>query len=513
MSAKPNFPALDLNSISPFYFVFGPHLVIEDAGSSLAKIDSRFNEGEQLEKLLTLTRPKGATTYESLKKCRGELCVFDFHGIQLQLRGQLLDFDVAADKILFLGAPSVLTLEALAGLGLVFKDFAVHDPLVDYLFLLQSLKIALADAKKFSDELALRSLEEKKGLAKLPEQNPQPLLRVETDTVVIYANPVSRRAWNAVVGEKLPVDGVADLISRANKTRSQIEVELEHRGRIYSLIAVPIEDATYLNIYGRDITEKKKAESELEQSRVLTIASAKMASLGEMASGIAHEINSPLATINVFSGQLKEMVDEGNIDKSYLGIIAAEIESTSLRIAKIVAGLRSFSRESTHDPFSAIPIQSIIDDTLALCSERYKQRGVTLVVDTHSAQVEIDCRPSEISQVILNLLNNAHDAVEHLPEKWVKLSTKENGNKIDISVTDSGSGISPKIEKKLFQPFFTTKEVGKGTGLGLSISKQIIESHGGSLKIEHACSNTSFIITLPRKQTQAASHRSMKKAI
>ena len=111
----------------------------------------------------------------------------------------------------------------------------------------------------------------------------------------------------------------------------------------------------------------------------------------------------------------------------------------------------------------------------------------------------MQCRATQISQVLLNLLNNACDAIRDLPEKWIRIGYEESVAGFELSVTDSGTGIDRAILDKLFQPFFTTKGVNVGTGLGLSISKGIAESHGGSLEYDSSCPNTRFILSLPRQ--------------
>jgi signal transduction histidine kinase len=114
---------------------------------------------------------------------------------------------------------------------------------------------------------------------------------------------------------------------------------------------------------------------------------------------------------------------------------------------------------------------------------------------------DLDCREVQLSQVILNLLNNAFDAISELPNKWVHLESRMNEGIIEIRVIDSGSGIPEELREKILQPFFTTKEVGQGTGLGLSISKGIIESHGGTLSIDIKSQNTCFVIQIPQAKT------------
>jgi signal transduction histidine kinase len=249
-------------------------------------------------------------------------------------------------------------------------------------------------------------------------------------------------------------------------------------------------------------TEEMRAE--LDEERSKSFMSSKLVALGEMAGGIAHEINSPLAVIRVLSGQLQDLVSEGDIDKSMFLESCREIESTTVRISKIITGLRSFTRDATQDPFSLVPVKTIIDDTTAFCSEKFKNHNVDLIIEKVSPTLAIDCRPVEISQILLNILNNAYDAIEGQKIKWVKISVSDLGSSVELSITDSGSGISPAVYAKLFQPFFTTKEVGKGTGLGLGISKKIAENHNGTISIDTRSANTRFLICLPKTQALRA---------
>lgn len=252
--------------------------------------------------------------------------------------------------------------------------------------------------------------------------------------------------------------------------------------------------------------ERKRSEQEIEQMRVLQQNSAKMASLGEMAGGVAHEINTPLGSILLTSQALKGIVsDLDTPSKKTLVEMVDLIEKTTNRISKIVRSLKTFSRGSSDAPFIETRLWEIVDGAVTLCTEKFSQLGVDLKIKiSESDETKLQCRESEISQVILNLLTNARDAVEPLNDKWVQLDYKNNGNTIQIRITDSGPGIPKEIQDRIFNPFFTSKEIGKGTGLGLSISKGIIESHGGSLTLDTSSPNTTFIINLPKIQQQSA---------
>jgi signal transduction histidine kinase len=237
-----------------------------------------------------------------------------------------------------------------------------------------------------------------------------------------------------------------------------------------------------------------------QQQQVLAAAS-KMSVLGEMAGGIAHEINTPLAVIQMRAEQILEEISTGTMNAVIIEKGMRAIDATVKRISKIVNGLRTFSRDGNKDPFAKYAISKLIEDTFSLCQEKFKNNSVDLryIQDT---DVDIECRPSELSQVILNLLNNSYDAIEQYADKWVEVRLAVFEENVELSIIDSGPGIPIEIQEKLMQPFFTTKEVGKGTGLGLSISRGIIESHNGKFWIDNDSKNTCFKILIPISQNK-----------
>jgi len=174
-------------------------------------------------------------------------------------------------------------------------------------------------------------------------------------------------------------------------------------------------------------------------------------------------------------------------------------------MTKIVGALRTYSRNDENDPFISCHLDNILEETVHLCGENLRSSGVELKV-TGEKGILLEVRPVQISQVLVNLVNNSADAVQGLAEKWVTIHTeREASGKIRISVTDGGKGIPPAIAEKMLQPFFTTKEIGKGTGLGLSVSKGIIENHEGVIFYDAASANTRFVVELPMKHSQALS--------
>jgi PAS domain S-box-containing protein len=246
-----------------------------------------------------------------------------------------------------------------------------------------------------------------------------------------------------------------------------------------------------------DITEVKKAEEARRELESKLINSDRLSVLGEIACGVAHEINSPLAIIFgkliILKLQLEKL---GNVPVELIESIT-KIESTGERIAKIVKGLQTYSRKADSDPMISTPLHSIISDSLVLCEDRLKHASVKLTTNCPS-DVSILCHPAQISQVLINLVMNSIDAITNFAEKWITIDVTQTTEDVKIIITDCGPGIPAEIAAKLMEAFFTTKEVGKGTGLGLSISKSIIEAHGGSLVIDSEAAHTTFVIALKK---------------
>ncbi|MGE5087011.1 MAG: sensor histidine kinase [Bacillota bacterium] len=246
------------------------------------------------------------------------------------------------------------------------------------------------------------------------------------------------------------------------------------------------------------IEKLELTQQELLEQKASAEYSAKLASLGEMAGGVAHEINTPLNVILLSTEQQLEMLDDTPLDVAQMRASIEKVQSTTNRIAVIVRGLRVFARDGSHDPIEKVPVGTVIDNTLALCYEKFKLNNVDLRLPKNSEGVFVKCRPVQLSQVLLNLLNNAFEAIRDLKEKWIAIELRELSEDIEIRVIDSGPGIPVNLQEEIFRPFFTTKGIGKGTGLGLSISRGLIESHQGRLFIDSESSNTCFVIRLPR---------------
>ena len=230
--------------------------------------------------------------------------------------------------------------------------------------------------------------------------------------------------------------------------------------------------------------------------------SSKLNALGEMAGGIAHEINNPLAIIQARASLLLKLSMDGKLSSEITQESTNRILLVVQRLTKISKGLQAYARGDTGDPFQRVDLFELIEETMVFCQDRMKREGISLRRPAIDLKLTVECRPVQISQVLLNLLNNAIDAISLLPEKWIEISCEEESERVLLTVTDSGSGVEKKLRDKIFQPFFTTKSLGRGSGQGLSVSKDIVKAHQGELNLISDSKNTRFVIILPKSQVQ-----------
>jgi C4-dicarboxylate-specific signal transduction histidine kinase len=248
----------------------------------------------------------------------------------------------------------------------------------------------------------------------------------------------------------------------------------------------------------------ERAIIEVEMKDLLHNTS-RLTALGGMAAEIAHEINNPLTVISLNNQQIKHKLQQSNYDPEFmLGKIEVADRMIN-RLTKIMQALKSSYRSTDQDTFKQVSLHDLLDDIQFLCQIRTERMGVSLTIEKRTEQILLECRPTQISQVLQNLIYNALDAVEGCEQKWVKVSyAVKNYENLEIYIADSGVGIPEHLRGRIFDNLFTTKPNGAGTGLGLSISKRFVEEHGGFLKISPSLEQTTFVIELPLKQSNLA---------
>jgi signal transduction histidine kinase len=249
--------------------------------------------------------------------------------------------------------------------------------------------------------------------------------------------------------------------------------------------------------------EKEGLKKKLFDTEASAIESAKMAALGQMAGNIAHEINNPLAIISAYNNQLQKMSSSGEMSQENVNQILEKIDRTVMRMGKIVSGMRVFARvQKDEEPMETVPVHKIISETLDFCLGRFKSNGILLTVDAIPLSLLIECRWIQISQILVNLLNNAFDATQGQAGGAVHIEVCEQNGKTILAVIDNGAGMTPAVREKIMMPFFTTKAIGKGTGLGLSVARNIAQAHGGDLQLDLSSPKTRFVLTLPQSASR-----------
>jgi C4-dicarboxylate-specific signal transduction histidine kinase len=292
---------------------------------------------------------------------------------------------------------------------------------------------------------------------------------------------------------------IALMNHRQKKTGEELRTKT---GKILELDYIPTVDHEHYRGHiwiFRDVTEQRHSAEQMEQNKMKVVQAEKLAILGEMAAGLAHEINNPLAIIQGQAHRMRLQTRRGTLTVDAVESSVQCIDMTVGRIVKIIQGLRAFARDDGQAEPQIVRVQQIIDDALMFCESRIKNHGFHLRVTPFPPDLTMVCRPIPITQVLVQLLNNAFDACQEQagPNPWIEIQVTHDAEWIVMRVVDSGPGIPREFSEKIMQPFFSTKEIGKGSGLGLSIAKGIVESHQGRFFFDHEAPNTTFVMKLP----------------
>jgi C4-dicarboxylate-specific signal transduction histidine kinase len=243
--------------------------------------------------------------------------------------------------------------------------------------------------------------------------------------------------------------------------------------------------------------EMERREQELREKQEQLVQAGKLATLGELTTGVAHELNNPLNNIGLFVGNVLDQIRLGRLDPE---AVERELENAMEQVRKatvIISHLRTFGRAASVT-FEPADIDEVIEHSLLLMQEQLRLRGIEVVLDLCADELIVFGNPIQLEQVFVNLLTNSRDALEDARTKRIWIETTRDAELITLRFSDSGPGIQRDLEQRIFDPFFTTKEVGAGTGLGLSITYSIVKEHGGEIAVEQRNGRgASFRIELP----------------
>jgi C4-dicarboxylate-specific signal transduction histidine kinase len=243
--------------------------------------------------------------------------------------------------------------------------------------------------------------------------------------------------------------------------------------------------------------EMERREQELRDKQEQLVQAGKLATLGELSTGVANELNNPLNNIGLFVGNAIDQLRLGEVKTENL---VGELEKAMEQVRKateIISHLRTFGRAA---PVSIAPVDvdDVIERSLLLMHEQLRLRGIEVELDLCPDELIVLANPIQLEQVFINLLTNARDALEDAPRKAVRIASDRDGEWITISFSDTGPGIPADVAPRVFDPFFTTKDVGAGTGLGLSITYSILKEYGGDITVEGGPGEgAKFVVELP----------------
>jgi two-component system C4-dicarboxylate transport sensor histidine kinase DctB len=243
---------------------------------------------------------------------------------------------------------------------------------------------------------------------------------------------------------------------------------------------------------------RRQTEEQLRKTQSELVQAGKMAVLGQLSAGITHELNQPLTALRTMSDNARVLIERGRLDDARANL--ATISQLVERMGLLTGQLRQFARKADA-LVSAVPVADVVTAALFLVERRIAQERVSFRMATHPRDLYALCDSNRLQQVLVNLFSNALDAMEmagSTPRELV-VDAARDGDRVLITVTDSGPGIPEENRAQLFEPFFTTKPQGKGLGLGLAISEQIVREFGGQLRAESPPGGGArFIIDLPR---------------
>ena len=510
------------NEIFPFHVLTKGDGEVCALGRSLKKLYPNIKVGDLITDHFELIQPLVSFLEYSIKQLIGKTVTIKHKNEVVLLKGQVC-YLKNESLFLFIVSPFFTEISQIESIELTIDDFALYDPVIDYLMLLQDQKRSVKRAQALTCLLD----EQKQFIERVAETGANIIYVYDIEEKkIIYVNGRAESILGYSIKEILSFDktklaslmhskdiftydeSIALLMEGKGDQHLENQFQIRHklghwvwlRDRIGVFSFAGAGKPKSIIGVSQDITELVIEQEEVEKERLKAISSSKMATLGEMAAGVAHEVNNPLAIIHGYANLLISNIQKEIPDREKIENLAQKIISTTERIARTIKGLRTFSRDAQKDPFELVTLNKIVNDTLELCQSRITNYNFEIMIEIPKKKIFIECRSVQLCQVLLNLIGNSFDAVRKSKSPWIKIAAEVTDQLIEISVTDCGLGIPKEDIDKVMQPFFTKKDVGEGTGLGLSISRGLVEAHAGTLHYDIGSKNTRFVITLPLRQ-------------
>jgi two-component system NtrC family sensor kinase len=363
----------------------------------------------------------------------------------------------------------------------------------------------------------------------LIEEAPYAILQVDERGTIVIANRTAERMFGYTRDELLG-SNVDQLVPQSHRAVHAKQRDLFLLARLPRLMGERIEnlrarrnDGTefpaeiglspvktdagmFVTAVIRDVTDRKRLERELEQER--DTRGQRVEVLARLAADLAHEIKNPLAIIHARASDLSELAAQGlALPAPVVEQACDSILKTTARALHVIRGVQALAREGSQDPMQRTDLHGLIDQAVEMLQTRFETHGIELETVVPAGLPLLECREVQIEQVLVNLLNNAFDAIDGDPRSrpWVQVRVSlqppsqqnSSAQSVSIEVLDGGPGVSPENRARLMETFFTTKPKGAGMGIGLSVSRTIALDHGGNLELLDSDGPTCFRLTLP----------------
>ncbi len=306
-------------------------------------------------------------------------------------------------------------------------------------------------------------------------------VKVLLDTASVRAQVLTTIAA-LVLLVALAAMGAAVWLQRRARLAERLQVQREAQEELERRVEERTADLAEVNrLLKEEVAERRATERALRKTQSDLVQAGKLAALGQMSAALSHEFNQPLAAARTYADNAGILIERGRIDEARETV--GRIGSLVDRMVSISRHLRNFARKP-NQKLGPVALDEVVRDTLEIVAWRLKAADAGLAVDLGPAPPAVHAGSVRLQQVLVNILSNAADAVEGLPDRRIELRARRDGDRVAVTVRDRGPGVPEAIAGRIFDPFFSTKGVGKGLGLGLSISYNIVKDFGGSLTVE-----------------------------